>query len=154
MNTTVTDNTLEIRLYWAGKGTTIIPKRGNYGSLISAISVCPSKWKFFGIKQHQVSLINFLIHFMFLFSQVMNLNVAVRKRNVQSFNPIFGKIYVWIWINLSPIIFLVYIFSSSTSSSSQKSTQTKNISSHSRHNSLDTLSCFLDFRRILLEEMC
>ncbi|CAN6803468.1 unnamed protein product [Brassica oleracea] len=40
MNTTVTDNTLEIRLYWAGKGTTIIPKRGNYGSLISAISVC------------------------------------------------------------------------------------------------------------------
>jgi len=43
VNTTVTDNTLEIRLYWAGKGTTIIPKRGNYGSLISAISVCPSK---------------------------------------------------------------------------------------------------------------
>ncbi|KAF3490456.1 hypothetical protein F2Q69_00053818 [Brassica cretica] len=42
MNTTVTDNTLKIRLYWAGKGTTIIPKRGNYGSLISAISVCPS----------------------------------------------------------------------------------------------------------------
>nr|VDD36509.1 unnamed protein product [Brassica oleracea] len=42
MNTTVTDNTLEIRLYWAGKGTTIIPKRGNYGSLISAISVCHS----------------------------------------------------------------------------------------------------------------
>ncbi|XP_024008636.1 probable LRR receptor-like serine/threonine-protein kinase At1g29720 isoform X1 [Eutrema salsugineum] len=42
VNVTVTDNTLEIRLYWAGKGTTIIPKRGNYGSLISAISVCPS----------------------------------------------------------------------------------------------------------------
>ncbi|CAN6907940.1 unnamed protein product [Brassica oleracea var. botrytis] len=42
MNTTVTDNTLEIQLYWAGKGTTIIPKRGNYGSLISAISVCHS----------------------------------------------------------------------------------------------------------------
>ncbi|KAG2320648.1 hypothetical protein Bca52824_013861 [Brassica carinata] len=42
VNTTVTNNTLEIRLYWAGKGTTIIPKRGNYGSLISAISVCPS----------------------------------------------------------------------------------------------------------------
>ena len=50
MNTTVTDNTLEIQLYWAGKGTTIIPKRGNYGSLISAISVCHSKYKFFGIK--------------------------------------------------------------------------------------------------------
>ncbi|AAG10621.1 Putative receptor-like serine/threonine kinase [Arabidopsis thaliana] len=42
VNTTVTDNTLEIRLYWAGKGTMIIPQRGYYGSLISAVSVCPS----------------------------------------------------------------------------------------------------------------
>lgn len=39
-NTTVTDRTLEIRLYWAGKGTTVIPIRGNYGPIISAISVC------------------------------------------------------------------------------------------------------------------
>ncbi|PON95786.1 Tyrosine-protein kinase [Trema orientale] len=39
-NISVTDNTLEIRLYWAGKGTTCIPNRGNYGPLISAISVC------------------------------------------------------------------------------------------------------------------
>jgi hypothetical protein len=39
-NTTVTDRTLEIRLYWAGKGTTSIPTRGNYGPIISAISVC------------------------------------------------------------------------------------------------------------------
>ncbi|XP_062169066.1 probable leucine-rich repeat receptor-like serine/threonine-protein kinase At3g14840 [Alnus glutinosa] len=35
----VTNNTLEIRLYWAGKGTTDIPKKGVYGPLISAISV-------------------------------------------------------------------------------------------------------------------
>ncbi|GJU79055.1 zinc finger, CCHC-type containing protein [Tanacetum coccineum] len=35
--------TLEIRLYWAGKGTTSIPKRGVYGPLISAISVNPLK---------------------------------------------------------------------------------------------------------------
>ncbi|KFK44799.1 hypothetical protein AALP_AA1G304800 [Arabis alpina] len=38
----VTDHTLEIRLYWAGKGTTLIPSRGIYGPLISAISVCHS----------------------------------------------------------------------------------------------------------------
>ncbi|KAL5772115.1 hypothetical protein ACOSP7_011714 [Xanthoceras sorbifolium] len=37
---TVKDNTLAIRLYWAGKGTTCIPIRGVYGPLISAISVC------------------------------------------------------------------------------------------------------------------
>lgn len=37
----VTDNTLEIRFYWAGKGTTGIPVRGVYGPLISAISVDP-----------------------------------------------------------------------------------------------------------------
>ena len=36
----VTNHMLEIRLYWAGKGTTLIPSRGNYGPLISAISLC------------------------------------------------------------------------------------------------------------------
>ncbi|KAK3025486.1 hypothetical protein RJ639_041567, partial [Escallonia herrerae] len=35
----VTNSTLEIRLYWAGKGTISIPDRGVYGPLISAISV-------------------------------------------------------------------------------------------------------------------
>nr|XP_034889941.1 probable LRR receptor-like serine/threonine-protein kinase At1g29720 isoform X2 [Populus alba] len=39
-NANVTDTTLEIRLYWNGKGTTCIPTRGNYGPLISAITVC------------------------------------------------------------------------------------------------------------------
>ncbi|XP_023632943.1 probable LRR receptor-like serine/threonine-protein kinase At1g29720, partial [Capsella rubella] len=38
----VSDHMLEIRLYWAGKGTTLIPQRGNYGPLISAISLCHS----------------------------------------------------------------------------------------------------------------
>ncbi|CAL5336244.1 unnamed protein product [Camellia sinensis] len=37
--TVVTNSTLEIRLYWAGQGTTGIPMRGVYGPLISAISV-------------------------------------------------------------------------------------------------------------------
>ncbi|RWR96265.1 Protein kinase domain-containing protein [Cinnamomum micranthum f. kanehirae] len=36
-----TTNTLEIRFYWAGKGTQSIPYRGTYGPLISAISVDP-----------------------------------------------------------------------------------------------------------------
>ncbi|KAG7953437.1 hypothetical protein I3843_12G110100 [Carya illinoinensis] len=35
----VTNGTLEIRFYWAGKGTTDIPSKGDYGPLISAISV-------------------------------------------------------------------------------------------------------------------
>lgn len=35
----VTNSTLDIRFYWAGKGTTAIPNRGVYGPLISAISV-------------------------------------------------------------------------------------------------------------------
>ncbi|KAK8622618.1 hypothetical protein V6N13_117527 [Hibiscus sabdariffa] len=38
----VTNSTLEIRLHWAGKGTTGIPVRGVYGPLISAISVNPN----------------------------------------------------------------------------------------------------------------
>ncbi|GLT54533.1 hypothetical protein SLA2020_277250 [Shorea laevis] len=38
----VTGSTLEIHLYWAGKGTTTIPKKGVYGPLISAIAVTPN----------------------------------------------------------------------------------------------------------------
>ncbi|KAI5662312.1 hypothetical protein M9H77_21635 [Catharanthus roseus] len=37
----VIDNTLNIRFYWAGKGTMDMPVRGVYGPLISAISVDP-----------------------------------------------------------------------------------------------------------------
>ncbi|KAK4751647.1 hypothetical protein SAY87_005129 [Trapa incisa] len=40
-NASVTHGNLEIRLYWAGKGTTVIPDRGDYGPLISAITVDP-----------------------------------------------------------------------------------------------------------------
>ncbi|KAG5235127.1 LRR receptor serine/threonine-protein kinase [Salix suchowensis] len=39
-NTTVINSTLEIQLYWAGRGSTVIPRRGDYGPIISAISVC------------------------------------------------------------------------------------------------------------------
>jgi len=39
--THVTNHTLEIQFYWAGRGTTGIPYRGSYGPLISAISVTP-----------------------------------------------------------------------------------------------------------------
>ncbi|XVF39987.1 hypothetical protein PTKIN_Ptkin01aG0077200 [Pterospermum kingtungense] len=39
----VTQNHLEIHLFWAGKGTCCVPKPGYYGPLISAISVVPKK---------------------------------------------------------------------------------------------------------------
>ncbi len=39
LNISVSNNVLEIRFYWAGKGTTRIPDRGVYGPLISAVSV-------------------------------------------------------------------------------------------------------------------
>lgn len=38
----VNGSTLDIHLYWAGKGTTAIPDRGVYGPLISAITVTPN----------------------------------------------------------------------------------------------------------------
>ncbi|CAH1429656.1 unnamed protein product [Lactuca virosa] len=41
-NVTVTGSTLEIHLYWAGKGTTGIPERGVYGPLLSAIAITPN----------------------------------------------------------------------------------------------------------------
>lgn len=39
LNVSVTNNFIEIRFYWAGKGTTRIPKMSVYGPLISAISL-------------------------------------------------------------------------------------------------------------------
>ncbi|CAI9088848.1 OLC1v1023292C1 [Oldenlandia corymbosa var. corymbosa] len=41
-DTLVSGSTLEIHLYWRGKGTTAIPDRGVYGPLISAITVTPN----------------------------------------------------------------------------------------------------------------
>ncbi|KAJ0264080.1 leucine-rich repeat receptor-like serine/threonine-protein kinase [Hirschfeldia incana] len=38
----ITDGKLEIRLFWAGKGTQGLPTRGVYGVLISAVSVDPN----------------------------------------------------------------------------------------------------------------
>lgn len=38
-NVKVIGGSLEVRLYWAGKGTTGLASRGHYGPLISAISV-------------------------------------------------------------------------------------------------------------------
>ncbi|KAF7803234.1 putative LRR receptor-like serine/threonine-protein kinase RFK1 [Senna tora] len=38
-NVSVSNNILEIRFYWAGKGTTRIPDMGYYGPLVSALSV-------------------------------------------------------------------------------------------------------------------
>ncbi|GMN64450.1 hypothetical protein TIFTF001_033522 [Ficus carica] len=41
-NVIVSGSTLEIHLYWAGKGTSAFPQRGVYGPLISAITVTPN----------------------------------------------------------------------------------------------------------------
>ncbi|KAJ0501037.1 putative protein kinase RLK-Pelle-DLSV family [Helianthus annuus] len=38
----VTDNYLEIHLFWSGKGTCCVPTRGTFGPLISAISATPN----------------------------------------------------------------------------------------------------------------
>lgn len=42
-NVSVTNNVLEIRFQWAGKGTTRIPDIGVYGPLVSALSFISGK---------------------------------------------------------------------------------------------------------------
>lgn len=37
----VTENYLEVHLFWAGKGTCCVPTQGTYGPAISAISATP-----------------------------------------------------------------------------------------------------------------
>ena len=39
----VDGSTLEIHLYWTGKGTNFIPEKGVYGPLLSAIAVTTSE---------------------------------------------------------------------------------------------------------------
>lgn len=42
--TTVSNNFLEIHFFWDGKGTCCVPQSGEYGPLVSAISVTPSMY--------------------------------------------------------------------------------------------------------------
>ncbi|XP_034890340.1 probable LRR receptor-like serine/threonine-protein kinase RFK1 isoform X1 [Populus alba] len=69
-NASVTNNILDIRLYWAGKGTTRIPVSGVYGPLISAISVYPNfKPRFSGGgKTRTVPIILGVVGFCLVFS--------------------------------------------------------------------------------------
>ena len=53
----VTRNSLDIHLYWAGKGTTAIPYKSLYGPLISAISVDPGVLNFFFVQIWFVELL-------------------------------------------------------------------------------------------------
>ncbi|PWA57922.1 putative leucine-rich repeat receptor-like serine/threonine-protein kinase [Artemisia annua] len=54
-NVTVTNKTLEIRLQYAGKGSTAVPQRGLYGPLISAVSL-ESHPKPYGRKKIYISV--------------------------------------------------------------------------------------------------
>ncbi|PWA60773.1 leucine-rich repeat transmembrane protein kinase [Artemisia annua] len=61
-NASVVNHTLEVRFYWAGKGTARFPKRGRYGPLVSAISVNPiSKRCSIGGKKKMVTYVGFAI---------------------------------------------------------------------------------------------
>ncbi|KAJ0017470.1 hypothetical protein Pint_11482 [Pistacia integerrima] len=58
-NANVSENYLEIHLFWAGKGTCCIPDQGSYGPLVSALSVIPDFTPTVGIahKKNQTALI-------------------------------------------------------------------------------------------------
>ncbi|KAJ8633387.1 hypothetical protein MRB53_026723 [Persea americana] len=70
----VTNHSLDIHLYWAGKGTTSIPTRGVYGPLISAISVDPNfKPPSFGDKKARVKIIAGVLAASFLIILVLGI---------------------------------------------------------------------------------
>ncbi|KAG5551528.1 hypothetical protein RHGRI_009819 [Rhododendron griersonianum] len=64
----VTDGTLEIRFYWARKGTTGLPTRGVYGPLISAISVDNPGDELRKLLPLCKAKTSYIISFVFLFS--------------------------------------------------------------------------------------
>ncbi|PON40428.1 Mitogen-activated protein kinase kinase kinase [Parasponia andersonii] len=51
-NVTVSENYLEIHLFWAGKGTCCIPKEGYYGPLVAAIHAASDFKPFSGIRNN------------------------------------------------------------------------------------------------------
>lgn len=69
-NVLVNGSTLEINLYWAGKGTTAVPDRGVYGPLISAITVTPSKF-FLALLNGFSPLLDFMYNFFQLKSMII-----------------------------------------------------------------------------------
>ena len=46
----VSENYLEIHLFWAGKGTCCVPVQGAFGPSISAISVTPGNMVYFSCR--------------------------------------------------------------------------------------------------------
>lgn len=52
----VSENHLEVHLFWAGKGTCCVPSQGSYGPLISAISAIPGTREFFRVDMSSTSL--------------------------------------------------------------------------------------------------
>lgn len=67
----VNNNTLEIRFYWAGKGTTIIPNKGVYGPLISAIAVTPGKYELFWFLLRSFCMHGYGCDCLFSYSSIM-----------------------------------------------------------------------------------
>ncbi|CAA2933779.1 probable LRR receptor-like serine threonine-kinase RFK1 isoform X1 [Olea europaea subsp. europaea] len=77
-NVTVADNSLEIRFYWASRGTARIPNKGDYGSLVSAISVNPYfKICLTGSKKNVTAYI--IVGVLLAFAIVMILGILWRK---------------------------------------------------------------------------
>ena len=79
-NVTVNISTLEIRLQWAGKGTTGIPFGSVHGPLISAISVDPGKLYFFVVIFLRLSPLSDLILYMQIQFVIMKQTLHLEKK--------------------------------------------------------------------------
>ncbi|XVE88511.1 hypothetical protein DITRI_Ditri19aG0075000 [Diplodiscus trichospermus] len=77
----VTENHLEIHMFWAGKGTCCIPEQGSYGPSISAVSVVPNFGPPSGKEKNQTIL-------------VVSITVSVAIVGVVVLILIFSIIYV------------------------------------------------------------
>lgn len=100
ISTTVSNNSLEIRFYWAGKGTTAIPYRSVYGPLISAISAT---------RGNSLCLCHFIIpilHLRYQMTRIALLQLSVNSSRTDSGGMAIG---VAIAIAVSAIIFVLLV---------------------------------------------
>lgn len=82
-NVSVTNNMLDIRLQFAGKGTTRIPKRGVYGPIISAVSISSGHLNTYFVKDQSRSSLSYLTC-LIVFGMVSPLQLIKFARTVKS----------------------------------------------------------------------
>jgi hypothetical protein len=98
----VTNNTLEIRLYWAGKGREALPDKSVYGPLISAISAKSGRYTLY--------IPNLMLHYpCYEYDLIFKMSCIIIKP-ILHLEACLQELWLEVWLQqqLSSFYYLVY----------------------------------------------